>query len=463
MTLKELREKRAKLIADLDALRKKRTDEKRSFTKDELQTADRMIKEAGEIRAQIEELERADNVDRSIAELSGEISERRSDPGQPGRGQPGRDAGRSGRGADEKRERAIAALPRHLRRFETDEYRAAFSKYLRRGMLSMSEEERAVLDTGYQAADLNALDAETRGLAVGSGAAGGFTVPPLLQLEVSEAMLAYSGVDQAGATQLRTATGADYPIPTNDDTGNVGAIVAEEASVGAEVPIQFANTVVSTFQYTTRPILVSLQMMQDSFVNLDQWITGKMTERLGRILNTHRTTGTGSGQPRGIVTAMGTSGAGIGVSTAANNAFTYDEVIALQHSVDKAYRDNPNAGYAMSDGIWLRARLLKDSQGRPLFDDPRDGGLPRINGKPVNIFSGMAGLSSGAIPASTTLMLYGDFSYYHSREVVGSMAIFRQNELYINNGQIGFLAFGRYGGNFVNPGNWPVKGLRTIA
>ena len=463
MTIKELREKRAKIIADLDALRKKVSDEKRSYTKEEFQTADRMIKEAGEIRAQIEELERQENVDRGIRELTSEVEGRRTDPGQPGRGQPGRDGARSSRGADEKRERAIAALPRHLRRFETDEYRAAFSTYLRRGMQGMSEEQREVLNTGYQAADVESMDAETRALAVGTTSAGGFTVPPLMQLEVSEAMASFIGVDQAGATQLRTATGASLPFPTGNDTGNTAVIVAEEAAVGSETGITFGSTSIDTFMYSSKPILASLQIIQDSFLNVDQYVTARIVERFGRAVNAHRTTGTGLGQPRGIVTAMGTSGAGIGVSTAANNAFTYDEVISLQHSVDIAYRSRPGVGYAMSDGIWLKGRLLKDSYGRPLFDDARDGGAPRINGQPVYTFTSMAGLTAGAIPANTTIMLYGDFSYYHSREVIGSMAIYRLQEKYIENGQIAFLAFGRYGGNFINPGNFPVKALRTIA
>ena len=464
MTIKELREKRANIIADLDAMRNKVTTEKRSYTKEEFAAADKMIKEAGEIRAQIEELERQENVERGIRELTSEVEGRRTDPGQPGRRQPGRDAGtRSGRQPDEKRERAIAALPRSLRRFETDEYRAAFSTYLRGGMLALNEEQRSVLSTGYQTVELDAMDAETRALSVGTNSAGGFTVPPLLQLEVSEAMAAFIGPDQAGATQLRTASGAALPFPTANDTANSAVIVDEAASVGSETGITFGSTSIPTFMYSSKPILASLQLINDTFLNIDQYVTARIVERFGRALNAHRTTGTGSGQPQGIVTAMGTSGAGIGVATAANNAFTYDEVISLQHSVDIAYRNKPGVGYAMSDGIWLKSRLLKDSYGRPLFDDARDGGSPRLNGQTVYTFTAMPGLTAGAIPASSTIMLYGDFSYYQSREVVGSMVIYRLQEKYIENGQIAWLAFGRYGGGFINPGNFPVKGLRTIA
>mgnify|MGYP006866178837 CR=1 FL=1 len=50
------------------------------------------------------------------------------------------------------------------------------------------------------------------------------------QERVQSAMKLWGGVEQAPVTILNTTTGADLPIPTDDDTSNTGAIVADIAS-----------------------------------------------------------------------------------------------------------------------------------------------------------------------------------------------------------------------------------------
>jgi HK97 family phage major capsid protein len=295
---------------------------------------------------------------------------------------------------------------------------------------------------------------ELRNLNTTGGGAGGFTVPALFHREMSEAMQAYQGVVEAGAELLPTESGQDLPIPSNDDTANVATIVAETVAMGAST-MAFAQTVLSTFMYTTGIIPVSLQLMQDSAFPLDGWIKKKLAERMGRGTNIHFTTGSGVGQPRGIITALGT-GAGIGVNTAAKNAITADEILNLQHSVDPAYRKNGKYGF--SDGILNRIRLLKDLQGRYLLNDATQGAPATIFGKGYTIFTEMG----ETITPSTTLGMFGDFSHYKVRPV-GQLILFRFEELYMPNLQKAFVGFQRFGGNFINPGNWPVKGLRTIA
>src|SRR5690606_39002505 len=108
------------------------------------------------------------------------------------------------------------------------------------------------------------------------------------------------------------------------------------------------------FKYSSKPVLVSAELLQDSAFDLNQILADMLGERLGRILNEHFTTGTGTGQPNGIVTAAATGVTG-GVS--ATPAITGDNLIDLVHSVDPAYRTG--ARFMMADSTIALVRKLK--------------------------------------------------------------------------------------------------------
>lgn len=435
MSLKAKREQRAKLTADVRAIKDKADQEKRKLTVLEIEQSEKILDEIDKLNGEIRELEREETVERrtrEAIELDGRGTGRRTDPGQPGQ--------------DGRRRANISPEQRAEQR---EEYRDAFGAFLRRGIAGVSEEQRTLLMEAQQD-----LPPEVRDQGVGTGAAGGFTVAPLFQAQMSEAMKAFQGVRIAGAEHITGSMGQDLPFPSNDDTANAGSIVTEAGAVGAGTDLTFAQTIVGTHMYTSGVVKVSLQLLQDSAFNIEQYLSGKLAERIGRITNTHWTNGTGTGQPRGIVTAVN-GGAGIGVTAAAANAITADELLALQHTVDPAYRNTGRCRYAFSDGILRIIRGLKDGQGRYLLNEPTNGAPATVWGMPFSIFTEMA-----AAPATGLVTaLFGDFSHYKTREVTG-MGVVRLDQLYMANLQIGFLAYGRFGGNYVNPGNFTVKCLK---
>jgi HK97 family phage major capsid protein len=104
------------------------------------------------------------------------------------------------------------------------------------------------------------------------------------------------------ATVIRTDTGAALPIPTSDDTSNKGAILGENTAA-SEVDVSFGQLVLDAYKYSSKYVLVSVEFLQDSSINVAEFIGKALGERIGRIQNDHFTTGTGSSQPNGIVTA----------------------------------------------------------------------------------------------------------------------------------------------------------------
>jgi HK97 family phage major capsid protein len=173
--------------------------------------------------------------------------------------------------------------------------------------------------------------------------------------------------------------------------------------------------------------------------------------RLGRIQNSHFTTGNGTTQPNGIVTAAGTGKAGL---TGQTLTVIYDDLVDLEHSVDPAYRSQPGVGYMMHDSSVKVLRKIKDSQNRPIFvpgyeaDAMINGGAPdRLMGRPIYVNQDMP-----VMAASAKSILFGQLSKYVVRDVM-DLTLFRMTDsAFTLNGQIGFVGFLRTGGNLIDAG-----------
>ena len=184
--------------------------------------------------------------------------------------------------------------------FSADIQREGIRAYLRGTWQNASPEVRAYVNNQMN---------EERAQSVGTNSAGGFLLSGEFATQLEDARKFY-GAMLGVATNYRTATGATLTLPTVDDTSNTGAIIAENAQV-SEGAMTFAQTTISSYTYTSNLVLVSYELMQDSEFPLDAFIANKLGERLGRINNTHWTTGTGSSQPHGVVVgaALGKTGA----------------------------------------------------------------------------------------------------------------------------------------------------------
>ena len=283
---------------------------------------------------------------------------------------------------------------------------------------------------------------ESRYMSVGTNAEGGFTVPEGFQAELERTLLAFGGVRRV-ARILRTDSGNDMPLPTEDDTGNTGAILAENTTFGASVEATFAAVTFNAYKYSSTPVIVSQELLDDSAFNLAPVIAGQVGTRIGRITNTHFTTGDASSKPNGVVTASG-----LGVTTAGAAAITFDEVFDLYHSVDPAYRSAPGFGWMMNDGILVYIRKLKDSNNNYLWSEGLTASEPNtLLGKPYTINQDM----QATVATATKTMLVGDFSKYIIRDVA-DMRMYRLDERYRDLDQTAFVAFSRHDGDCINTG-----------
>lgn len=316
-----------------------------------------------------------------------------------------------------------------------ERYRAVFGSFLRNGMNALNSDDRGLMQSRFSTIQ-NAAG-------VGTGAAGGYLVPAEFRNTLIETMKWYGPMLQL-AEVINTDSGANLPWPTNDDTANVGAILAENTQV-TEQDVTLGTASIDAYMYTSKLVRVSLQLLQDSGINFDAWLARKLGERIGRILNQHFTTGTGTAQPDGIVTSatVGVTGTG---SFASTGGIAYDNLIDLVEALDPAYGAGDGLRWMMHQTVRKAARKLKDSQGRPLWEPSLQTGQPdSLLGYPVSLNNDMATLA-----ASSKSLLFGNIREAYVARLVTGVNLLRLEERYADFLQRGFLAFQRADGTMQN-------------
>jgi HK97 family phage major capsid protein len=398
--IKEKRETLAGIKAEMRALIDLSETEQRDFSDEEDKKFQDLEKRSEQITKAIERLEKAE-----------------------------RDLG--GKAGKEKRRQEKESAEERQEKME-----AAFRSYLRGGMSALTTEQREFLE-------------EQRALNTGTDAEGGFTVPEGFSNTLEQAMLDFGGI-MSVAQILDTNTGNDLPYPTTNDTSNKGAILGENQAAGESVDPAFGSVILKAFTYSSKPVLISNQLLQDNAVNLDSVIAQMLVDRVMRAFAEHAATGGGTSTPQGV-TIGGTKGADAAVSS-----ITYDNLVDLQHSVDKNYRKNGT--FMFNDNTLKVLRKLKDDQGRPIFQESmRDGEPSTILGKPYVVDNDMPDIG-----ASAKSIAFGDFNKYIVRRVRG-YSVKRLTERYADNNQTGFLLFVRLDGRILDAGTHPIKYLQHAA
>ncbi len=300
-------------------------------------------------------------------------------------------------------------------------YRSAFWKSMKGGMRVLNDDERALMAV-----------AQVRAQSAGTDSEGGFTVPQGFSDELAIALKAFGGMRNV-ARVIRTSTGNPMDWPTNDSTATTGEWLAENNAAATQDEV-FANKTLSAFTASSKFIKISQQLMQDSAFDLEAWLLDVLVKRIGRLTNLAYTTGDGSAKPTGFV-----GDANIGLTTAADDAITTDEILDLFHSLDPDYR--LNGTFMFNDSTFKAIRKLKDSENRYIWTPGlSDSESDSLFGKRYTINQDMADIGAGNKP-----MAFCDFSAYVIRDAK-DFTLLRLNERFAELLQTGFLGFLRTDG-----------------
>jgi len=413
---KELQNKRAQLAVEMRAIFDKAKAESRGLNGDETEGWERRRAEIESIDATIDRLEKQDKIDAHGAQVV-EIGN------------------------------ALAVVPNDPRKKTDARYDDAFAAYMRRGFSGLEPEEQAALAGRF-------IDADGRNIRAAqtvTTSGGGYLIPQGFSGQIDVAMKQYGGMLQAADT-VTTETGNPLPWPTVNDTGNVGELLAVNTQA-ANQDFTFGQVTFGAYKFSSKVVLVPIELLQDSFFDLNSFLATNLGVRLGRILNTKLTVGAGSTEPNGIVTAATAGPVG---ATGETTSLIYDDLVALEHSIDPAYRASQSCRFMMADSTVKAIKLLKDGSGRPLWLPSFQAGFEGKFGDTILGYPYTVNQDVAVMAANAKSILFGDFSKYKIRRVM-DFTLLRLTERYADFGQVGFLAFMRADGNLIDAGTHPVK------
>lgn len=288
---------------------------------------------------------------------------------------------------------------------------------------------------------------------VGTDTEGGFTAHTEFGGQLFKALKAFGGV-RSVASVRSTSTGNPIVWPKTNTTAQEGALVAENANVGSGSDVVFGQVQIGAYKYSSLPIAISMELMRDSLVDIEAEIRDVLVERLARVTNRHYTVGSGSNQPTGIVTASA-----LGHTAAAAGAITFNELVELEHSVDPAYRAAGQCGFMFHDQTLKALKQIQDADGRPIWMP----GYANKEGDRLLGYSYTINQNMDVMGADNKPVLFGRMNDYMVRDVT-SVELFRMTDSkYLENGQVGFLAFVRTDGQFIGADNGSIHHLANAA
>jgi HK97 family phage major capsid protein len=284
--------------------------------------------------------------------------------------------------------------------------------YLRAFSAWMRDPQRGHLEWGPQERDAFArVQSMSRAMSLGTTTAGGFLVPYALdpQILISSAgsidpMRALARVETTAANDQRFVTSA----------GVTASWDAEAAEVSDDSPT-LAQPAISAFKGAAF-VPVSMELFEDSTIGAQ--VGALFTDAKMQLEATAFTTGTGTGQPKGVITAVAAVGGS--VVTSAGTALAVADITANQAALPARWRGNAK---------WM-ANLTIINQGRvlPLYTNgpaavSDASNPPKMLGWEVYENSSMDGTIAGGT-TNDYCLLSGDFKQYIVVDRIGTSVEF---------------------------------------
>lgn len=237
--------------------------------------------------------------------------------------------------------------------------------------------------------------------------------------------------------RINTASGEDITIPTL--TAYSAATLKAAGSAIDESEPTYSSITLGAYKYGLL-IPVANELIADAGFDISSHLANQAGNGLGFAVNAALTTGTGSSQPNGVVTA---AGSGVTGGTGVTGGFTADNLIDLQYTLDGAARRLPGVAYMAAGATIGAMRKLKDDAGQYLYQT--NVGTPdSFAGYNVIENPGMAALATGA-----KSVLFGHLPSYQVR-VAGGVQVATSTDYAFNTDSTVFRVMMRVDGDLTH-------------
>lgn len=273
-----------------------------------------------------------------------------------------------------------------------DEYKAAHARYLRKGDRLLTAEE-------------------VKTLSVGSDPDGGYYVTPDTGGRIVKKVYETSPIRQI-ASQQTISIDALEGIEDLDEAG--AGYAGEKTLSGDQTTPQVGKWRIPVFWIDTEP-KTTQQLLDDSAVDIEAWLSGKVSDKFGRFENKEFVTGATNIRGFTSYTTAEDSGSGVtwgsigyvktGVSSDFASSNPADQILDLIGLLKAAYL--PNARFVTRRSVVTKIRKFKDGTTNAYLWQPSFvmGDPERIAGYPVTRAEDMPTLAAGSLS-----LAFGDFS-----------------------------------------------------
>ena len=386
MTILEMRKKRSETWEKAKAFLDSHRNESGILSAEDTQTYERMEKEIVDLGHEIDRQERLENMEREMNKATSEPIRNTPNSSQPDK------VGRA-----------------------SDAYKDAFWRSLRN-------------ETNYEIRNA---------LREGVDSDGGYLVPDTFEHTLIQALNEENVIRQLAHT-FTTSSGA-HAIPIAGSRSKA-TWVAEEQEI-PETTDTFTQKTITAHKLTAL-IKISEELLNDSAFDLESYIASEFARKISDAEEEAFITGNGTGKPFGILHDK--EGAEVGITAAAANAITTNELIDLYYSLRSPYRKR--AVWIMNDATVNMIRKLKDGNGQYIWS-------PGITTNDTDTILGRKVYTTTCMPTAKTgakTVAFGDLDFYWIGDREG-ISFKRLNELYATKGQVGFLATKRLDARLILP------------
>ncbi len=267
-----------------------------------------------------------------------------------------------------------------------------------------------------------------------TGTEGGILVPEGLYASIIAKRDEASIIRSNGALVITTNLDS-VQIPV-ENARMTTAIVAESGAYVQAEPT-FTSNVVTVYKFGNQ-LRFTDELLADEQTNLMPYISNGLGRAFGLMENQYCIAGTGSGQPKGLLT-----GGTAAVTAASTTAITAAEVVTLYHSLPEPYTTNPNEVlFITRNGTLGALRALASSSVFTFNLQPQgDQGARQLYGHQVAVSGYMQPPTTGQKSLLVTNLAAGYVLVERS-----GMIMSRNPYLLQANGQVALFSTIRFGG-----------------
>lgn len=272
-----------------------------------------------------------------------------------------------------------------------------------------------------------------QGLKAGEKGAGGYLVPDSMEAQIVQT-LAEENVMRRLAAVIHMEDG-ERAVPVVRSMSDAQWLDENEAMEIGAAGFEAARLKPRKLGLT---IPVSNELLADAGVDMAAFLADSFARRIASNEEKAFLAGDGIKQPAGLLNS-----AQVGVTAAAPDALTADEIISLYYALDEQYRSK--AVFLMHEDTAKALRTLKDENGRYLWREALGGEPDRMLGRPVYTSRFMPKLAAGAKP-----VVFGDLSKYWIADR-GNRTLRRYGEVFALRDQTAFVMTERVDGKLIVP------------